>query len=107
MVFASSQLPTVDLFQRLNTNLMGAILAGLGRYSEAESLLVESASALKKGKLALRVRQIVYQRFIRLYQSWHAAEPGQGYDAKAAEWRAKLAEFEASREPADAAEEQP
>ncbi len=27
---------------------------------------------------------------LSLYESWHAAEPGKGYDAKAAEWRAKL-----------------
>ncbi len=27
---------------------------------------------------------------LSLYESWHAAEPGKGYGAKAAEWRAKL-----------------
>jgi hypothetical protein len=26
----------------------------------------------------------------RIYEVWHTAEPGKGYDAKAAEWRAKL-----------------
>ena len=30
------------------------------------------------------------KRIVSLYESWHAAEPGKGYDAKAAEWRAKL-----------------
>ena len=25
-----------------------------------------------------------------LYEAWHAAEPGKGYDAKAADWRVKL-----------------
>jgi len=28
---------------------------------------------------------------IELYDAWHAAEPNKGYDAKAAEWRGKLA----------------
>ena len=32
------------------------------------------------------------ERLITLYDSWHAAEPGKGYDANAAEWRAKLPE---------------
>ena len=27
---------------------------------------------------------------VDLYEAWHAAEPGKGYDAKATEWRAKL-----------------
>ena len=26
----------------------------------------------------------------KFYESWDAAEPGKGYDTKAAEWRAKL-----------------
>jgi len=30
------------------------------------------------------------QSLADLYEAWHAAEPNQGYDAKAAEWRAKL-----------------
>ena len=35
-----------------------------------------------------------------LYDAWHAAEPGKGYDAKAAEWRAKREELEATTRPA-------
>ena len=34
------------------------------------------------------------ERFVRLYEARHAAEPGKGYAAKAAEWRAKLPEGE-------------
>ena len=30
------------------------------------------------------------ERIVALYESWHATEPDQGYNAKAAEWRAKL-----------------
>ena len=32
------------------------------------------------------------KELVALYTAWHEAEPGQGYDTKAAEWRAKLAE---------------
>ena len=40
------------------------------------------------------------QRIVKLYQAWDAAEPDQGYAEKAAEWRAKLAELEATTQPA-------
>jgi len=30
------------------------------------------------------------QALVDLYTAWHAAEPGKGFDAKAAEWKAKL-----------------
>ena len=36
---------------------------------------------------------------IQLYDYWHVAEPGKGYDAKAAEWRAKLPTPEAANAP--------
>ncbi len=32
------------------------------------------------------------ERIVNLYEAWHAAEPDEGYDAKAAEWRAKVEE---------------
>ncbi len=34
--------------------------------------------------------QASIERLAEFYESWHTAEPGKGYDAKAAEWRAKL-----------------
>ena len=30
------------------------------------------------------------ERVVKLYESWHAAEPGKGYAEKAAEWRTVL-----------------
>ncbi len=33
------------------------------------------------------------QRVVDLYEAWYAAEPGQGYNAKADEWRATLAQW--------------
>ncbi len=39
------------------------------------------------------------ERLVSLYESWDAAEPGQGYNAKAAEWRAKLPPDDEATEP--------
>ena len=36
-----------------------------------------------------------------LYDAWHEAEPDQGYDTKAAEWRAKLPDEVNSNEQDD------
>ena len=44
--------------------------------------------------------QASIERLAKFYESWHAAEPGQGYDAKAAEWRAKLRQADKAEEPA-------
>ena len=35
-------------------------------------------------------KQESIEQLAQFYESWHAAEPGKGYDVKAAEWRAKL-----------------
>ena len=34
----------------------------------------------------------------QLYDTWHEAEPGAGYDAQAAEWRAKVEQAERTAE---------
>jgi hypothetical protein len=36
-------------------------------------------------------RKNVRNCLAKLYEAWHAAEPGKGYDAKAAKWRRTLA----------------
>lgn len=40
------------------------------------------------------------QALVELYESRHAAEPGRGYDKKAAEWRERLAQPDSEGEPA-------
>ena len=40
------------------------------------------------------------ERLADLYDAWHAAEPQGGYDARAAEWRAKAAERQAATQAA-------
>lgn len=37
---------------------------------------------------------------VKLYESWDKAEPGKGYDVKAAEWKAKLDASTPPTEPA-------
>ena len=81
-----------------NTRWLGNYLAKLGEAEGATSQFVEGeATSLEAHQLLAegfgedhkRTTKIV-ERLITLYESWHAADPGKGYDAKAAEWRAKL-----------------
>jgi tetratricopeptide (TPR) repeat protein len=63
----------------------------LGRYPEAENHLLAAAEFLSDPsvddpELLLETQQWL----IDLYTAWHEAQPDQGYDARAAEWRAKL-----------------
>jgi non-specific serine/threonine protein kinase/serine/threonine-protein kinase len=60
---------------------------------EAHTIYLETRGPTHKDTLACT------QALIDLYTAWHAAEPDNGYDLKAAEWRAKL---EASAPPAAA-----
>ncbi|MCC6425996.1 MAG: tetratricopeptide repeat protein [Phycisphaerales bacterium] len=72
-----------------------AILAraqvGLGyqaeRFKAAEANLVEAYSIVPPTKSTALACE---QGLCDLYTAWHAAEPGKGYDTKAAEWKAKL-----------------
>ncbi len=71
--------------------------AAPGRLREAESLLVESAQWLTTNAEHITVPNVgeryvreAGERVVRLYELWDAAEPGKGYDTKAAEWRARL-----------------
>ena len=77
------------------------ILVKLGRCADAEPLLRDAAEQCKRSEASRRLHwRNVLDHFVRLYDAWHAAEPGQGYDAKAAEWRAKLEEgTKATRQP--------
>ena len=76
----------------------GLALSSLGRHAEAEETLLEAHGILVAGlgdnhEQTLRVVGYLAD----LYDAWHAAEPGKGYDAKADEWRAKLSNQEAAK----------
>jgi hypothetical protein len=88
--------PAVDLPSRLE------------RLREAEHLVVQGYSALKDANVPAPVTLIprrdlkhdALQRVIDLYEAWNTAEPGAGYDAKAAHWRAEAAAKSDLTEPA-------
>jgi serine/threonine protein kinase/tetratricopeptide (TPR) repeat protein len=70
---------------------LGACLAAQGRFAEAEPLLLEGRDGIEgiSGAPADALDRAA-ARLQSLYEAWHAAEPGAGYDAKAAEWRTRL-----------------
>ncbi len=81
-------------------SVLGEALTRQANFKEAEPLLVEADVGLNKDPREIperaragRLRE-ARERIVNLYDAWHAAEPEQGYDAKAAEWRAKLPEKE-------------
>ncbi len=77
---------------------LGATLVEVGRFQEAEPLLLNGYNGMKDdprvpppsaNQGADRKREALV-RIIDLYEAWDAAEPGQSYAEKAAEWRGKL-----------------
>ncbi len=82
---------------------LGRSLTGMGLFPEAEPELVETERVLSsaRGVPAGRHAQAI-EALVALYESWDKADPGKGYDAKAAEWRAKLGAVTPPPEPAAA-----
>ena len=76
----------------------GAILGGYGktltvlqRYEEAETALLEAHELITAGLGPQHERTTEQiESLIELYDAWHEAEPDQGHDVQAADWRAKL-----------------
>jgi hypothetical protein len=78
-------------------SLLGEALTGLERYEEAETYLLAGHASLDESLPAGRRTQKLppaVERLVRLYDAW-------GKPEKAAEWRAKLAEFEDSNGKGD------
>ncbi len=85
---------------------MAHTLIDLMRFTEADPLLLDAAEQCEKSAQA---RQIAWPKVldyaVKLYESWHAAEPGavaaDGTPVadKSAQWRAKLAEWQATTQP--------
>ena len=69
----------------------GHTLAVMERYAEGEAELLEAREGFVNTFGAEFRRTVTVTEFlVDLYDAWHTTEPGKGYDAKAAEWRAKL-----------------
>jgi non-specific serine/threonine protein kinase/serine/threonine-protein kinase len=76
-------------------------LIRLDRYAESEALLLDAAAQCERSGPCRRTHGTSVLRVaVELYEAWHAAEPAGGYDAKVAEWRARLDEWRASTQPA-------
>jgi eukaryotic-like serine/threonine-protein kinase len=77
---------------------LATALTGVGRFAEAETLLMQSWESFLREQVPTRRRIIreIFGAHILLYDAWHAAQPQAGHDRQADEWRAKLAAFEAN-----------
>jgi serine/threonine protein kinase/tetratricopeptide (TPR) repeat protein len=79
-----------------NKSILGEAMLEQGKFAEAEPLLLNGYAGLKdnpsipKGLEGHDRRREALERIVRLYDAWDKAEPGQGYDAKAADWKANL-----------------
>jgi tetratricopeptide (TPR) repeat protein len=85
-----------DAWNTYNTqSLLGGALLGQKKYADAEPLLLKGYEGMKAREATIppeantRIPEAL-KRLIELYTDWHAAEPDQGYDVKAAEWQQKL-----------------
>ncbi len=73
------------------TGILGAALAAQQKLNEAEPVLLATYADMEDDPEAPEKRMHnALTRIVKLYEAWHAAEPGKGYDAKIAEWRDKL-----------------
>lgn len=73
---------------------LGRALANLSRHSEAEELLVSTWEAIEeRDDVDVGKKQKCLNALAHLYESWNLAEPDQGYDEKATEWRDRLDDF--------------
>jgi tetratricopeptide (TPR) repeat protein len=78
--------------------LLAVLLRGLGRaHVGLKQFEVAEANLLEAHPICLKTRgdqhpdtRTCTQEIVDLYTAWHAAQPGKGYEAKAAQWQAKL-----------------
>jgi tetratricopeptide (TPR) repeat protein/predicted Ser/Thr protein kinase len=71
--------------------LEGRCLTKLGRYAEAETLLVQACETLEKSPLALPSAATQARTgILALYSGWDAAESGREIGARAARWQTKF-----------------
>ena len=71
--------------------LLGQVVQAGGDLQAAEALLLEAQEmCVQAPEISQDLERDVLERLIELYDAWHTAEPGAGYDSKAAEWLVKL-----------------
>jgi non-specific serine/threonine protein kinase/serine/threonine-protein kinase len=82
----------------LDTRRLGVFLSALGRSRAATGAFEAGLANLLEAEAKLTTaqdRERVLSSLVASYEAWNTAEPGQGHGARAAEWRAKLAELQA------------
>jgi hypothetical protein len=88
---AKAKLAPTHAFRLAALGQHGRTLAVIQRYAEGEAELLEAHAVFMDALGPDHQRTIKTIRYlIDLYDAWHDAEADKGYDAKAAEWRAKL-----------------
>jgi non-specific serine/threonine protein kinase/serine/threonine-protein kinase len=94
LAMRSKTLPPADWRIANIKSRVGGALLQQAKFVEAEPLLLSGYEGLAASPQTPRKPQDrlskAAQRLIDLYTAWNTAEPGKGYDAKAAEWKAKL-----------------
>lgn len=81
-------------------SLLGAAICGQDRFVEAAPLLTSAAEQIAPPQDMMNFKLQAVECVVELYDAWHAAEPGQGHNERAAEWRAKLVQLNAATQPA-------
>jgi tetratricopeptide (TPR) repeat protein len=78
---------------------LGKADIGLGEFAVAESNLLEAHAIFATSHDPLHEKDMLActRGMADLYSAWSAAEPGKGHDAKAIEWKQKLAALDAAR----------
>lgn len=80
--------------------LLGLSLAKMGRFAEAEAMLLQAHAAMSTAQgISASSKARCVRAITQLYTDWNAAEPGKGYDAKSAEWNARLPATSATSRP--------
>ena len=71
---------------------LGLARTGLGDYAAAEAGLLDAQAILQQTHNVTHADDIrdCTRAIVALYSAWNTAQHGKGYDAKAAEWKAKL-----------------
>ena len=81
--------------------------AAAGLFGQAEPSLEEGFREMRPPREVWAAKQKAGERLIALYEAWDTAEPNKGYDQKAGEWRAELAKWQVSTQPASPSAETP
>ncbi len=114
LVILTTKLPPEHPNLLTTRALLAESLIVLGRFGEAEALFIENVGAVSDSPdVPMYIQDGVLKYMVMLYEKWRAAEPealatgGTPVRQKAGEWRAKLAEWQASTQPATQPTSQP